>query len=287
MERSVDHLVLATRNLHDLSDRYEALGFTLTPRASHNDEMGTSNRLVQLRDGTFIELLEVDRPGQIRSHDMTVTPPHFSFGAHNFELLKHREGLSMMVFKSCDVEADLKELAEAGMQTYDPFSFNRHAYQPDGSEREVAFRLGFVTHPDIPQVAFFFCENIYPENFWKPDFQRHANGAQALSAVYLCAHEPKKYRDFFSALVGSPGQAMEDGGLLFRLGGAGPLFVLTPEHCRAIAPDAVVEEDCGPVLSGFRVNRFGQTQNGRRVTPAGEAGGAFIPWGDVAESLPG
>lgn len=38
---------------------YEDLGFTLTPRAFHPDNMGTSNRLAQFKDETFIELLEV------------------------------------------------------------------------------------------------------------------------------------------------------------------------------------------------------------------------------------
>ena len=38
---------------------YEALGFRLTPRARHPDNMGTSNRLAQFPARNFIELLEL------------------------------------------------------------------------------------------------------------------------------------------------------------------------------------------------------------------------------------
>ena len=285
MERSIDHLVLATRELDALAGRYETLGFTVAPRASHNDEMGTSNRLVQLRDGAFIELLEVDRPNRLLAHDMAALPPYFSFGAHNLEVLSQREGLSMLAFKSLDAWGELEDLARAGLQTSAPFSFARRARQPDGSELEVAFRLGFVTHPDMPQVSFFLCENRYPKNFWKPDFQQHANGAQALSAIYLCAREPHLYDSFLAALTNSPAHPV-DGGLLYRVDIGHGLFVFTPDYLRSIAPDATVETDRGPVLSGFRLNRFDQTQDGPMAIPAAEAGGAFIFWRDVTAGLP-
>ena len=61
--RAIDHIGIASRSLDGLAARYEALGFTLTPRARHQDHMGTSNRLVQFRGRNFIELLEVIEAG--------------------------------------------------------------------------------------------------------------------------------------------------------------------------------------------------------------------------------
>ena len=60
--RAIDHVVLTVRDLDAAAITYQRLGFTLTPRAAHDDQMGTSNRLAQFRGRNFIELLEVDRP---------------------------------------------------------------------------------------------------------------------------------------------------------------------------------------------------------------------------------
>ena len=60
--RAIDHVVLTVRDLDAAAITYQRLGFTLTPRAAHHDQMGTSNRLVQFRGRNFIEVLEVDRP---------------------------------------------------------------------------------------------------------------------------------------------------------------------------------------------------------------------------------
>ncbi len=54
--RAIDHVVLASRNLDGLAARYEELGFTLTPRAYHEDRMGTSNRLAQFQGRNFISI---------------------------------------------------------------------------------------------------------------------------------------------------------------------------------------------------------------------------------------
>jgi catechol 2,3-dioxygenase-like lactoylglutathione lyase family enzyme len=37
--RAIDHVVLAVRDLDRAAARYEQLGFTLTPRASHEDRV--------------------------------------------------------------------------------------------------------------------------------------------------------------------------------------------------------------------------------------------------------
>ena len=109
--RAIDHIGIATRDLDGLAARYEALGFTLTPRAWHQDHMGTSNRLVQFagpdggpgRGANFIELLEVDRPQTMLPH----SPGFMGFGQFNHDFLTRREGMSLIVFRTDDTAADL------------------------------------------------------------------------------------------------------------------------------------------------------------------------------------
>lgn len=63
--RSIDHIVIAVRDLDHASAAFSTAGFTLTPRAKHENRMGTSNQLAQFSERNFIELLEVDRPNGI------------------------------------------------------------------------------------------------------------------------------------------------------------------------------------------------------------------------------
>jgi catechol 2,3-dioxygenase-like lactoylglutathione lyase family enzyme len=52
--RAIDHVMLAVRDLDRTALSYQELGFTLMPRAAHEDRMGTSNRLAQFRGRNFI-----------------------------------------------------------------------------------------------------------------------------------------------------------------------------------------------------------------------------------------
>src|SRR6516162_1868759 len=190
--RAIDHVVLAVQDLDRTASRYQELGFTLTPRAAHEDRMGTSNRLAQFRARNFIELLEVDRPEGMARHDFAALPPFFSFGDHNRIAVREREGLSMLVFASNDARADILSFSSANLPTFAPFDFERHARLPDGAEVTVAFSLGFVQSPKMPSVAFFVCENRAQEYFWKPEYQSHANAATGIVAVYLSSMAPER-----------------------------------------------------------------------------------------------
>jgi hypothetical protein len=175
--RAIDHVVLTVRSLDRAAATYQKLDFTLTPRALHEDRMGTSNRLAQFDGRNFIELLEVDRPEELARHDFAASPPFFSFGDHNRLAVREREGLSMLVFASDDARADNRRFSAAGLSTFAPFDFERYAKLPDGTQVTVAFSLAFVQSPEMPKVAFFVCENRAQDYFWNPEYQSHANGA--------------------------------------------------------------------------------------------------------------
>jgi catechol 2,3-dioxygenase-like lactoylglutathione lyase family enzyme len=220
MTRGIDHLVLAVRDLDKARAFYEALGFTLTPRAQH--PWGTANHLVQL-NGCFLEILGIGEPAKIPPH----TPGEFSFGAHNREFLARREGMSMLVFQSHDARRDQAEFAAAGLQTYAPFDFGREAKLPDGGIARVAFSLAFVTDPRMPESAFFTCQQHAPKYFWKREYQVHANGARTIAEVIMVAPDPPALADFFAKLQGRESVRPEDG----KLGIAtarGRISVLTP-----------------------------------------------------------
>jgi hypothetical protein len=271
--RRIDHVVLAGDDLDATARRYEALGFTLTPRARHDDRMGTSNRLAQLPGGNFIELLEVDRPGALEPHDLSASPPRFGFGAHNRDFVARGSGISMLVLAGTDNRADAEAFRRAGIDTYAPFDFERQATLPDGSRVTVGFGLAFATSPLMPRIGFFTCHNRTPEHFWKPAFQEHANGARRIAAVYLVAEAPARHRDFLSALTGGSPEAIE-GGLRFPCGSE-ELLVVEPARLERLAPGTPFDASDGPRFAGLAVEA---ARPGPSLTPAAEAGGAFIEW---------
>lgn len=218
--RGLDHVVHMVRDLAAARRLYEALGFTTTPPAQH--PFGTANSLVQLQ-GSFIEILTVDRPELIAA----APPGHFSFGAFNRDFLARREGFSMLVFESADARADQGDFVAAGLETYAPFDFSRKATLPDGSQVTVAFSLAFVTDPRLPEAAFFVCQQHAPQHFWKPQYQRHANGALAMAAVYLLAEDPPALTGLFAGLQGAE-RVRRDGQSLRVETARGRVEVLNP-----------------------------------------------------------
>jgi catechol 2,3-dioxygenase-like lactoylglutathione lyase family enzyme len=181
MDRGIDHLVLAVRDLDRAAALYERLGFTLTPRALH--PWGTANRLVQFQGGNFLELLAVAEPDKIGD----AAAGDFAFGAYNRDFLARREGFSMLVVDSADAAAEARRYAARGLPARPPFHFGRDARLPDGSTARVAFTLAFATDPALPEAPAFACQQHAPDLFWKPDYQRHANGATAVTEVVLRA----------------------------------------------------------------------------------------------------
>lgn len=193
--KGIDHLVLCGRDHEAMRAAYRALGFTLTPPARH--PFGTGNSLVQL-EGCFLELLAVVEPGDIPEHGAG----RFSFAAFNRDFLSAREGLSMLVLDSADARADAANYRAAGLETYAPFDFSRQAKLPSGEEVTVGFSLAFATLPGAPGAGFFCCQQHAPQHFWKPDYQRHANTAVAISEVSLVAETPREVAGFLEAFSG-------------------------------------------------------------------------------------
>lgn len=244
--KGIDHLVLCVNDLALARDAYGAMGFTMTPAAQH--PFGTENSLVQL-DGSFLELLAIGDRDAITEHGTS----RFSFAAFNRDFLADGEGFSMLVLDSEDARADCRDYAADGLVTYDPFDFSRSAGLPDGREVTVGFSLAFVSHPQMQRAGFFTCQQHAPEHFWKPEYQRHDNGAQKVGEVLLLADEPTRYEGFMSAFTGSREVVRGDGELQVTTA-RGAVTMLSPAAWQRHFP-ASYEPDLGqgPRLAGYRV----------------------------------
>ena len=193
--RGLDHIVHAVHDLDAAGDAYTRLGFTVGARNRH--PWGTHNRIVQF-PGVFIELLALGELERIPP----ARPRSLSFGGFTRDFLARGEGLSMLVLEGKGAAADAEAFRAAGIGDFDVFDFEREGRRPDGSTVKVAFSLAFAEDTKAPDTGFFTCQQHYPENFWNPAFQKHANGVTGVAGVVFVAENPADHHIFLSAFSG-------------------------------------------------------------------------------------
>jgi hypothetical protein len=195
MPHGLDHIVHAVRDLDAAAEFYRRAGFTVGARNRH--AWGTHNRIVQLRN-CYIEILEVAEPDKIAPHGAR----SFSFGAFNRDFLASREGFSMLILNSSNAVEDNAAFEAAGISNSKVFDFAREGTKPDGTPVKLAFSLAFAADPASPSLRFAVCQHHFPENFWDPAFQNHANGALAVPGVAMVAENPSDHHIFLKAFTG-------------------------------------------------------------------------------------
>ena len=196
MPHGLDHIVHAVRDLDAAAEFYCRAGFTVGARNRH--PWGTHNRIVQLKN-CYIEILEVAEPEKIVPHGAR----SFSFGAFNRDFLASRQGFSMLILNSSNAADDARAFEAAGIGGYDVFDFSREGAKPDGTLVKLAFSLVFASDPASPHLGFAACQHHFPENFWNPAFQIHANGAQTAAGVAMVADNPTDHHIFLKAFSGA------------------------------------------------------------------------------------
>ena len=185
----------AVRDLDAAGEFYRRAGFTVGARNRH--PWGTHNRIVQLQN-CFVEILTVADPEKIVPHG----PRSFSFGAYHRDFLASREGLSMLILNSSNAAEDARAFESSGVSNFDVFDFSREGTKPDGTPVKVAFSLAFAQDKTSPHLGFAACQHHFPENFWDPAFQVHANGVSVAPGVAVVADNPTDHHIFLEAFTG-------------------------------------------------------------------------------------
>jgi catechol 2,3-dioxygenase-like lactoylglutathione lyase family enzyme len=194
MSRGLDHIAHAVRDLDKAADFYRRIGFTVGTRNRH--PWGTHNCIVQF-PGFFIEILTLAEPEKLADDGFSKL-----FGRFNGDFLKRHEGFSILLLESRDAAQDEKAFRERGIAISDAMRFEREGKRPDGSLVKLAFSLVFARDPLAPDAGFAVCHHHFPENFWNPAFQSHANGASGVAGVVFAADNPTDHHIFMSAFAG-------------------------------------------------------------------------------------
>lgn len=283
MPRGLDHIVHAIRDLDAAADAYRRLGFTVGARNRH--PWGTHNHVVQF-PGFFIEVLTVAEPEKLGDDGFSKM-----FGDFNRRFLQKHEGFSMLLLESHDAAADQYAFEVARIAASPVMRFEREAMRPDGSPVKVAFSLAFARDPLAPEIGLAVCQQHYPENFWNPAFQNHANNASGVAGAVMVAKSPADHGATLSAFFGADkARATADGIALTT--SRGDIAVMTPaafENKFGVpAPDmsdgarfAALRLACGDLskaASAFSAGGMDSTPEGERlvVAPNRNFGAALI-----------
>jgi len=243
MPRGLDHIVHAVRDLDAAADLYRRLGFTVGARNRH--PWGTHNYIVQF-PGFFIELLTLAEPDKLGSDGFSIL-----FGAYNRYFTQRSEGLSVLILESKDARVDESEFRAASILTAPTMRFEREGKRPDGATVKVGFSLTFAEDKAASNIRFATCQQHYPENFWNPEFQRHANSAVGIVGVVAVAEGPERHTRFFEIFAGAAPIAI-DGGFEIRTP-RGTIEMLAPANFTHRFGVSAPEVSRSPRLAALRV----------------------------------
>ncbi len=193
--RGLDHIVHAVHDLDAAVEFYSRAGFQVSARNTH--PWGTQNHIVQLHD-FYVEILGIADASRIPPHG----PRIFSFGAFQRDYLARGQGLSMLLLKSADARADVRDFAKANIGDFDVFDFEREGIGADGKSVKLAFSLAFARDEKSPHTGFATCQHHTPQNFWNTERQVHDNGARCVGAAIMVADSPTDHHIFLSAFTG-------------------------------------------------------------------------------------
>ena len=241
----LDHAVIDVRDrMDDAARDFTALGFTLTPRGFHT--LGSMNHLMMF-GSEYLELLGFGNGGATRP-----------------ELAPFPIGLNGLVFKTESADAVHAHAAGAGLPILPVQSFSRPV-DIDGERSHARFRTTRLDPGTIAMGRVYFCEHLTPELVWRPEWQSHANGAQAIARVIVTTAAPRQTASLFAALFG-PDSVAESDGACFIGAGAARVELATPA---AIAAEfgAAAADPVGRVeyLAAIELRTLGLARTAERL----------------------
>jgi hypothetical protein len=216
--RSLDHFVIATKDVEVAGAQYERLGFQVMPVMRHV-EIGTCNRVFQLQD-SFVELLgDIDRAPEYLREKLV---DRFHCG----------EGLTLVSLTSDDLPGDREILDAAGLKPAPIVNARRKVRMPEGHFDETDSRCVYTWNAEF-SMSLFLSHHYKPHVIWSAAYQLHPNTATRVTKLTYVAQDPQAFTDYISAMIGFPPTRQEDGVVSYRTKRGETLELLTPAKLQA------------------------------------------------------
>ncbi|WP_225772219.1 VOC family protein [Inquilinus sp. Marseille-Q2685] len=224
MSLSLDHVVIAVRDLERTVADYQALGFTVVPGGEHTHG-ASRNALIVFADGAYVELIAFRRPN-----------PEFRWWR---VLSEAGDGLVDFALLPGDIAADVAAAKARGLELEGPTDGGR--LRPDGQRLE--WRTARAATSDLP----FLCGDVTPRQLRVPegDVRRHPNGALGIAGIEIAVADAGVSARRYGALLGTA----VDPGAPVALGDGQSVRLLGPDRAGA----ALATRGEGPVSLTLRV----------------------------------
>jgi catechol 2,3-dioxygenase-like lactoylglutathione lyase family enzyme len=190
MPLSIDHVVIAVRDLAQASADYATAGFTVTPGGWHTGG-ATHNALISFADGSYFELIAFAEPDREQPHKWW---PRFAKG----------EGTVDFAMLSTDLGAEAERLQTVGLTVEGPVDGGRE--RPDGAK--LAWRsLTLGTGIPLP----FVIEDVTARDLRVPPAPatEHSLGVTGVSGLVMLVPDLEAASRAYRALLGVEGEPVE------------------------------------------------------------------------------
>ena len=171
--QGIDHVVIVVRDLDAARGSFARMGLTITPRGHHT--LGSQNHCIMFGDD-YVELLFSPEGN-----------PHPSRQYYT-EFARGGEGLASIALKTGSARGAYTEMLWAGFAPSEPVEFSRPVELPEG-KREARFRVAMASLEHTPGGRMFVCEHLTRDVVWRPEYQRHANGATEIAAAAILSED--------------------------------------------------------------------------------------------------
>jgi catechol 2,3-dioxygenase-like lactoylglutathione lyase family enzyme len=219
----LDHVVVDARDRMDEAARvYRSLGFQLTERSRHT--LGSVNHLAVF-GSDYLELLGFEpEAGPVRP-DIAAFPV----------------GMNGLVFSTDQPDSLWAELRARNVPVQDPQSFSRPVSLAAGESQdapEAKFRVVRLRGGTASFGRVYFCHHLTPELVWRPEWQKHPNGALGVARILIAAREPAASAEILSRMFGPEAVRAGPDGSWTLAAGPVPVDLDTPEQLARRLGDA-------------------------------------------------
>jgi len=261
--QGIDHVVLVVRDLDRARDTFERMGFTVTPRGHHT--LGSQNHCVMFGHD-YVELLmsPTDNPHPSRQYYT--------------EFARTGEGLAGIAIGSASAKGAYTELLWAGFQPGEVLEFSRPVALPGGA-REARFRVVEPRTGSTPGARMFVCEHLTRDVVWRPEHQRHANGATGLAAVAIVCADVARTAQPYERLFDAKAKPIAEGVLVETADT--PIAFVTAQSLARRLPEVWISARPAPLIAALFV-RVADRDAAERALQAGGLEPLRMPDGSVA-----
>lgn len=165
---SIDHPLIAVKDMDSAKEHYEQLGFTVPPRGSHI-EWGTGNWCIMF-ENDYLELRGI------------VDPERYTISLDKV-LEKYDEGLAGVAVGTKSAQGNYDEMLKNGLTPQPLKGLTRNFELAEGWV-QPKFSLCFPQEKDITGLMHVVCcQHLTPELTRKPEFLIHPNGVTGVISL--------------------------------------------------------------------------------------------------------